>query len=41
MGATESKPLKLSPECADLLADACAEIEQMTMRRAMTWCCVA
>lgn len=30
MNAPESKPLNLAPECADLLADACAEIEQMT-----------
>lgn len=30
MNTTESKPLNLPPEAADLLADACAEIEQMT-----------
>lgn len=30
MAVRDSIPLVLDPECADLLSDACAEIEQMT-----------
>ena len=30
MNAADSKPLNLPPESADLLADACVEIEQMS-----------
>jgi hypothetical protein len=36
MNAPESKPLNLAPECADLLADACAEIDQLA-RMVGTW----
>lgn len=36
MNANISKPLNLSPESADLLADACSEIEQLA-RMIGTW----
>lgn len=36
MNKTESKPLHLPPESADLLADACSEIDQLA-RMIGTW----
>lgn len=36
MNKTESKPLNLPPESADLLADACSEIDQLA-RMIGTW----